>query len=74
MDNLLKDYDSIDPSTLEDLLLAMAKNIESSMIQAGATPGKDYTVLDLYKLAQPFALEVFQKKENITYAVSWPSV
>jgi len=73
VETLLKDYDKVSPTALEDLLLTMAKNVESSMIQAGATPGKDYTVLDLYKLVQPFALEVF-KKGDADWTTSWPSV
>lgn len=58
---LIRDYEVTDHSSLEDLLLVMAKNVEDSMLQAGAKPGDDYTILDLYKLAQPFALDVFKK-------------
>jgi hypothetical protein len=51
----------------------MAKNVEDSLLMAGAEPGKDYTILDCYKLASPFALEVFRKNENTVFSVSWPS-
>jgi hypothetical protein len=56
---------------LEDLMLCMAATIEDSLFQAGAVPG-DYSILDLYKLAQPFCLELF-KKNNISFIDSWPS-
>lgn len=52
---------------LSDEYLAMAYTIEQSLISGGAVPGKDYTILDLYKLAQPFALELFRSKENMGY-------
>lgn len=48
------------PGELADEYLAMAYTIELSLISAGAVPGKDYAILDLYKLAQPFALELFR--------------
>lgn len=56
---------------LVDHLQIIAANIESSLIQAGAAPGEDYTILDLYKLAQPFALHRFQKGE-LEYTTAWP--
>lgn len=45
---------------LADEYLAIAYTVELSLMSAGAVPGKDYTILDLYKLAQPFALELFR--------------
>ncbi|ACH85054.1 MULTISPECIES: hypothetical protein [Acidithiobacillus] len=68
---LLRQVDKADPSTLEDLLLIMAKNMEHSLIEAGATPGKDYSIHDLYTWSTPFALEVFKKSDAITYAVEF---
>lgn len=59
------------PNDLIDCYQIIAANIEGSLIQAGATPGKDYTVLDVYKLAQPFVLERFRKGE-VKYQESWP--
>lgn len=67
-DRLLKRVGKTAPDTLEDLLLIMAKNVETSLIQAGATPGKDYTIRDLYTWGMPFALEVFRNSDKITYA------
>jgi hypothetical protein len=61
---LIKSYIRMDESALEDIYLAMASTIEKSLIQAGAKQGKDYTILDCYKLAQPFVLEVFKNKNS----------
>ena len=69
-DKLIKDYNNIQADTFEDYFMAIAKNIEESLLQSGATPGKDYNIIDLYKLAQPFVLEQF-KKNKISIAVSW---
>jgi len=46
-----------------DVFLMTAGLIEESMMQGGAEPGKDYTVLDLFKLAQPFVLSRYEKRE-----------
>lgn len=71
-DKLLRDIDYSAPETMEDLLLIMAKNVEASLLKGGAKPGIDYSILDLYQLAQPFALEVFQKNINtISYTTRW---
>jgi hypothetical protein len=59
-----------DATCLEDLLLVIAKNIELSMLAAGATPVVDYSYLDLFELAAPFALSVFEKSDKVTFAIS----
>lgn len=59
-----------DATCLDDLLLVMAKNMELSMLAAGATPVVDYTYLDLFMLAAPFALSVFEKSDKITFAAN----
>ncbi|MBP6748088.1 MAG: hypothetical protein KA144_00495 [Xanthomonadaceae bacterium] len=64
---LIPDYEVLDQNALSDLLLIMAMNVEESMITAGATPGKDYSHLDLYKLAAPFALEIFKSRDDTTF-------
>lgn len=61
---LIQKLNEVVPGELADEYLAMAYTIELSLISGGAVPGKDYTILDLYKLAQPFALEVFRNKDN----------
>lgn len=64
---LINKLDICSPGHLSDEYLAMAYTIEDSLLSAGAIPGDDYTILDLYKLAQPFALEIFKIKEKIEY-------
>jgi len=61
---VISDYELIDLSSLEDLYMAMAKTIENSIIQAGGISGKDYTIMDCYRLAQPFVLEVFRTSSS----------
>lgn len=57
---LITKLESVESGHLADEYLAMAYTVEMSLISAGALPGKDYSILDLYKLAQPFALELFR--------------
>ena len=45
---------------LSDLLLIMAKNVEAAYLSAGAIPGKDYTMRDLFTMGLPFALKVWE--------------
>lgn len=61
---LIQNLDICKPGELMDEYLAMAHTIEQSLIAAGGIPGKDYTLLDLYKLAQPFALDVFRDESK----------
>ena len=61
---LIKELDLYAPGALSDDYLAMAYNIEESLLAAGAQPGKDYSILDLYKLSQPFALQLFKQQEK----------
>lgn len=57
---------------LADEFYAIAYNIETSLLNGGAVPGKDYTRLDLYQLAQPFVLELFKGNEKFSYV--YPAV
>lgn len=41
---------------LSNKLLVLAQNIEEALLMAGATPGDDYTYLELIDRAIPFAL------------------
>lgn len=59
------------PECLDDLVLAMAANIESAFISSGAVPGEDYSRKDLFTLAQPFALEVFKRSDDISFFTEW---
>jgi hypothetical protein len=64
---LLTRLECYSKNAFPDAFLMTAYHIECSLIQAGAQPGKDYTLLDLYKLAQPFVLSRYQKKELTDY-------
>lgn len=68
MKPLIERLDTCASGDLSDEYLAMAYTIEQSLISAGAVPGEDYTILDLYKLAQPFILELFRVKDRMTYS------
>lgn len=71
-DKLLRDIENLAPENLDDLILVMAKNVESGLIKGGARPGVDYSILDLYELARPFALEIFKKNiDTMTYTLRW---
>ncbi|MFC6806655.1 hypothetical protein ACFQE2_13405 [Methylophaga thalassica] len=57
---LIKQYETVDTKTLQDGWMETAREIESSLINSGAVPGKDYSYLDLYKLAQPIVLKLIE--------------
>lgn len=57
---LIQKLSVISRGSLTDEYLAIAYNVEQSLIAAGGVPGKDYTLLDLYKLAQPLVIELFR--------------
>lgn len=47
---LITEFTDMDTDTLTDYLSMLARDIEDAMIQCGAVPGKDYTILDVFKL------------------------
>jgi|APLak6261663543_1056040.scaffolds.fasta_scaffold02020_7 hypothetical protein len=53
----------LDNETVQDVYLIFASVIEQSLVDAGAEAGKDYTYMDLYKLAQPHVIEESKKTE-----------
>lgn len=55
---LIKEYspDQIDTDHIQDALSLLAANIENSLLDHGAEPGKDYTYMDLYNLAMKYML------------------
>jgi hypothetical protein len=73
--SLIPRFEHICRDDFTDFFTIVAKNIEDSMIQSGATPGKDYTILDLYKLAQPFVLHCWQQpdKTPLEFTLTWPN-
>jgi hypothetical protein len=67
--HLIRFVGKTEPEALEDLLLIMAKNVESAMVTAGAEPGKDYTYRDLFTLAMPLVLEVWKTSGKVHFAI-----
>lgn len=65
---LFGNLDTVARGGLADELYAIAANFEEVLLLAGAEPGKDYTYLDLLKLAQPFVLEMWKVNDKMTYA------
>ncbi len=71
-EKLLRDVETVVPENLDDLLLIMAKNVEKGILKGGARLDIDYSILDLYRLAQPFALEIFKKNfATMNYTLRW---
>ncbi|WP_444913268.1 hypothetical protein [Microbulbifer sp. PAAF003] len=66
---LIQRFEEVDQTDLTDMLMIAARNVEDALIQSGATPGKDYNILDVYTLAQPFALELFRTNDQATFTV-----
>ena len=48
-----------------DELYTLAYNIEATLIQAGAKPGKDYTYLDVIRLAEPYMRDKMQSGQRV---------
>lgn len=67
MKRLLEKPKPYGENAFADAFLVTACFIEDSLLQGGAKPGKDYTVVDLYTLAQPFILARFSKGEITDY-------
>ena len=70
---LLPDFAVTDTAYLKDFYSVMARNIEDCLLTGGAVPGKDYSILDLYKLAQPFVLQRWNdpKKKPLIIESKW---
>ena len=56
-----------------DEYLAIAHNIENALQHTGAVPGKDYSYLDLFKLAQPFVLELCKGTNGLNLEYDFPA-
>ena len=69
-EELIQRFSHNDNSALEDLLVTLAGNVEDALLMSGATPGTDYTRLDCFKLAMPFALSMFDK-DHVHFAANW---
>ena len=62
---LIPFYAHCDANAMQDFWWLTAMIAERSLLQAGAVPDRDYSRIDLYKLAQPFVLERFMDDKLI---------
>lgn len=70
IDRLIQRVDAIVEGDFSDELLSLAYAIENALLSAGAKPEIDYCVLDLFKLAEPYAKQVFEegiKNHKLSY-------
>jgi hypothetical protein len=63
----LEVYETYDRSTLSDLLLLIATDVERSFIQGGLKAGEDYTKLDCFKCASKIVPSFID--HNTTYQI-----
>lgn len=63
-----KSDQELDVKHLADAWRVTARTVEMSLIEAGAIPGQDYSLVDLYRLSGPFVLELFKRDEMIVDA------
>jgi hypothetical protein len=68
---LITVYETYCLDNLDDWLSVVMANIEDALLTSGATPGVDYNILDLAKLAMPIVADD-QKLKACTLTVSWP--
>lgn len=61
---LMKTYDKVSMTALEDTIYVCALNVEDALLLGGAKPGEDYQMLDLYKLAMPVAAQIFHENAD----------
>jgi len=54
-DRLIKEFKRFEDESMTDFLSIAARDIEDALLQCGAEPGKDYTYMDLFKLAVQLA-------------------
>lgn len=68
---LLKTHESVQLIDFSDLLHACAITVEEALLTSGATPKIDYTVIDVFKLAMPLAIN--RQTESTSICVGIPS-
>jgi len=61
--HLVQFREKIDPDMFQDQLWLMARCIEESMYNAGGWPNEDYSIVDIYALAMPYALDKLKAGE-----------
>lgn len=69
---LLKTYETVDRQSLDDLIYIAALNVENALLLGGAVPGKDYTILDLYRLGNPYAVAMWNERGDIKITLTGP--
>ena len=67
---LLRTYETVDHTMMEDVIYVAALNVEDAMLTGGLRPGIDYTALDLYRIGMPFALMLYEQAKNLMTHVS----
>jgi len=60
-ERLILEYNTYGKDDLGDHIAMLAMNIEDGMLTAGGIPGKDYTFLDVIKLAVEYKKAINQK-------------
>lgn len=68
---LITNRGHVDQSHMGDILYAVAKTIEESLISSGAIPGIDYKILDVFQMAQPFVLSRFSE-QGLDFNTTFP--
>ncbi|PWD85914.1 hypothetical protein [Ignatzschineria cameli] len=62
-----------DVEFLGDALSVVAANIETSLLEVGAEPGKDYNYMDLYNLAMKYILSKESDSNFASYFLFGPN-
>ncbi len=65
MHKLINREELTSPQSFQDMLRIVAADYEDSLVAAGAEPYKDYTALDVYRLSQPFAVEIWKRRKDV---------
>lgn len=70
---LVKTHARYYTATLDDFLSAVCGTIEDAFLTNGATPGKDYSHLDLMTLAMNFATNAKNgTADELSFTSGWP--
>lgn len=66
--SLLPFFETVDLNTVQDFWWLAARGVEESLLQSGAVPNKDYSVVDLYQLSQSLVTTKFANGELLLQA------
>ena len=61
---LITEFETYDMNTLIDSISVMARDVEDAMIQCGGVPGKDYTFIDIFRIASEVHLASCLSKQR----------